>query len=373
MPHANTASRASTNTAAIAAAKLDDTMQNKQDGQEEGLRMSKNEDDERRSRNKWEPESDLNFINSDLNSSSLTPATPATRYDSHEPGMPPDTRKQARKIVKPKQTKRQPAAIELLPTSSIPSLTPLEIARIFKILDRDGDGQVTHAEFIKGLKLHPAIASKLRMPADIRAEDGTRESYQFHFAQMDIDGSRTISIFELLSFHGHFGMENEEQRDELKKLLLSCGYGSEAIDKMYTRAGHRGGGGGGQGIDSRESRGSSSSAPETPRTPATPAEAGRAGGYGEGALAYGRQVTSRTGRKAGVDLSEVSVSERLSASSCMSSGASASKIEVRNSITRSNVFERSLAWLDDELRVHKHSASTSALTSTSSRYWLVCV
>ena len=45
MPHANTASRASTNTAAIAAVKLDDTMQNKQDGQEEGLRMSKNEDE----------------------------------------------------------------------------------------------------------------------------------------------------------------------------------------------------------------------------------------------------------------------------------------------------------------------------------------
>ena len=208
--------------------------------------------------------------------------------------MPPDTRKQARRISKPKQTKQQPAAIELLPKSSIPNLTLLEISRIFKILDRDGDGLVTHAEFIKGLKLHPAIASKLRMPAEIRAEDGTRESYQFHFAQMDIDGSRTISIFELLSFHGHSGTENDEESDEFKKLLLACGYGSEAIDKIYTCAGHRGGGagrrGGGRGIDSHESRGSSSSAPETPRTPATPAEAGRAGRGEEGALVYGRQV-----------------------------------------------------------------------------------
>ena len=185
------------------------------------------------------------------------------------------------------------------------------------------------------------------MPAKIRAEDGTRESYQFHFSQMDVDGFRTISIFEFLSFHGHFGMENDEEIDEVMKLLLSCGYGSDAIDKIFTCAGHRGGGsgrrGGGRRIDSRESCGSSSSAPETPRTPATPAEAGRAGGYGDGALVYGRQVTSRTGRKTVVDLSEVSVSERLSASSCMPSGASASKIEVRNSITRSNVFERSLA------------------------------
>ena len=103
-----------------------------------------------------------------------------------------------------------------------------------------------------------------------------------------------FSIFELLSFHGHSGTENDEESDEFKKLLLACGYGSEAIDKIYTCAGHRGGGagrrGGGRGIDSHESRGSSSSAPETPRTPATPAEAGRAGRGEEGALVYGRQV-----------------------------------------------------------------------------------
>ncbi len=113
--------------------------------------MRNSEDDERKSRKKWEPDSDLNSINSDLNSSSRTPATTATRHDSNEPGMPPDTRKHARDISKPKQTKWQAAAIELLQKSSIPSLAPLEIACTLKILDRDGDGQVTHAEFIKGL------------------------------------------------------------------------------------------------------------------------------------------------------------------------------------------------------------------------------
>ena len=63
-------------------------------------------------------------------------------------------------------------------------LTALEVINIFKTLDTNGDGELSHAEFIKGLKDKPTIADKLGMPSDIHAEDGTRESYQLAFGQV---------------------------------------------------------------------------------------------------------------------------------------------------------------------------------------------
>ena len=56
-----------------------------------------------------------------------------------------------------------------------------EITEIFKILDKNGDGSITHAEFIVGLKKNAWVAEKLGMPSHVRQEDGTRESYQLSF------------------------------------------------------------------------------------------------------------------------------------------------------------------------------------------------
>jgi len=78
-----------------------------------------------------------------------------------------------------------------------------EVYEIFAALDANGDGEISHAELIKGLKSNPMVASKLGMPSNIRAEDGTRESYQLAFGKIDNDGSKSIDVHELLRFCGH--------------------------------------------------------------------------------------------------------------------------------------------------------------------------
>ena len=112
-------------------------------------------------------------------------------------------------------------------------LTALEVINMFKTLDRNGDGELSHAEFLKGIKMNPLIGEKLGMPKDVRAEDGTRDSYQLAFGQIDNDGSKTIDLSELLEFYGHLNM----QKTQLSSLLMLCGYDSRAIRLIFGRAG----------------------------------------------------------------------------------------------------------------------------------------
>jgi hypothetical protein len=79
-----------------------------------------------------------------------------------------------------------------------------EITDIFNTLDKNGDGKITHAEFIIGLKRHAWIAEKLGMPAHVRQEDGSRETYQLSFGMIDNDNSKTIEFKELCAFFGYY-------------------------------------------------------------------------------------------------------------------------------------------------------------------------
>jgi len=91
-----------------------------------------------------------------------------------------------------------------LPARNIGFYLPeLEVYEIFAALDHNGDGSISQAEFIRGLKQHPWAASKLGMPSHIRQEDGTRTSYQLAFGTMDSDESKTIRFDELLVYCGH--------------------------------------------------------------------------------------------------------------------------------------------------------------------------
>ena len=78
-----------------------------------------------------------------------------------------------------------------------------DVEEIFAALDQNGDGSITQAEMIRGLKQHPWAASKLGMPSHIRQEDQTRNRYQLAFGSMDSDESKTIELDELLAFCGH--------------------------------------------------------------------------------------------------------------------------------------------------------------------------
>jgi hypothetical protein len=83
-------------------------------------------------------------------------------------------------------------------------LTFLEIKEIFATLDKNGDGDITHAEFITGMKKNPWVATKLGMPTNVRQEDGTRESYQLSFGKIDNDNSKSIQFSELCRFFGYY-------------------------------------------------------------------------------------------------------------------------------------------------------------------------
>ena len=50
-------------------------------------------------------------------------------------------------------------------------LSALEVINIFKTLDINGDGEVSHAEFLKGLKANPTIAEKLGTCKRVEVED----------------------------------------------------------------------------------------------------------------------------------------------------------------------------------------------------------
>ena len=71
------------------------------------------------------------------------------------------------------------------------------------------------------------------MPTDVRAEDGTRDTYQLAFGNIDNDGSKTIDLTELLEFYGHLGLE----KSNLTNLLMLCGYNADAIRDIFGRAG----------------------------------------------------------------------------------------------------------------------------------------
>ena len=78
----------------------------------------------------------------------------------------------------------------------------IELQRIFQTLDANGNGTISHAEFIVGLKANADIAEVMGMPREVRQEDGTREKYQLTFGKMDFDSSKNIDFAELC---GHFG------------------------------------------------------------------------------------------------------------------------------------------------------------------------
>jgi len=173
-------------------------------------------------------------------SASASEAPPASERSSprpspFQPSSPPTpaSREHARHGSRRKPSAPKVKALPAITYTSAPKLTALELINIFKTLDLNGDGEVSHAEFVKGLRKNPTIAEKLGMPTDIRAEDGTRESYQLAFGQIDNNDSKSIDLTELLEFYGHLDLE----KDKLHGLLMLCGYDEDAIQIIYGRAG----------------------------------------------------------------------------------------------------------------------------------------
>ena len=60
------------------------------------------------------------------------------------------------------------AAARVKPANSKRKLSFADIQKIFSTLDKNGDGSITNAEFIVGLKKHPWLADMMGMPSHVR-------------------------------------------------------------------------------------------------------------------------------------------------------------------------------------------------------------
>ena len=111
-----------------------------------------------------------------------------------------------------------------------------EVHEIFSVLDKNGDGEISQAEFLKGLKAHPLLAAKLGMPFDICLDDADRNSYQLAFGKMDNDGSKSISMSELLRFCGHRNIVEPAEGQHLSPQSLPRSLRSRGGVSIYQQA-----------------------------------------------------------------------------------------------------------------------------------------
>jgi Ca2+-binding EF-hand superfamily protein len=76
------------------------------------------------------------------------------------------------------------------------------VAEAFALLDRNGDGSLSRAEVIKGLRAQPAVRALLGLGAVVRQEDGTRDAFEAVYQAIDRDGSKAIDLPELRRYLG---------------------------------------------------------------------------------------------------------------------------------------------------------------------------
>ena len=80
-----------------------------------------------------------------------------------------------------------------------------ELRSIFQRLDRNGDGDISIREFIIAIRKDKALASWLNLASSsVKQEDGSRDTVERLFQNIDKDGDRSISWTEFLAhFRDH--------------------------------------------------------------------------------------------------------------------------------------------------------------------------
>jgi hypothetical protein len=79
----------------------------------------------------------------------------------------------------------------------MPKLRRHEAAAIFEALDEAGNGCITHAEFVQGLRVNPVLAEVLNVPTQMMQERHIR----LVFEAIDTDGSGGLDMQEFLSYY----------------------------------------------------------------------------------------------------------------------------------------------------------------------------
>ena len=89
---------------------------------------------------------------------------------------------------------------------------------LFKNFDADGDGRISYAEFLEGLRVDddkelPRLGTKLR---DAFAQHAQAEFYRQLFRKLDIDRSGHISSEEFLIAMAQLGIRNLDAEDAMR-------------------------------------------------------------------------------------------------------------------------------------------------------------
>lgn len=71
---------------------------------------------------------------------------------------------------------------------------------VFEKVDKNHDGQIDKRELIIALRKDPDVSALMQLPANIRQEDGTRDTFERVFQSIDADDSRTITWSEFLTY-----------------------------------------------------------------------------------------------------------------------------------------------------------------------------
>ena len=76
----------------------------------------------------------------------------------------------------------------------------LQCEEAFRLIDKNGDGVLSRIEVIQACRNDGEVARLLRLPQQIKQEDGSRDRFEEIFQMMDIDDSKEVDLQEFQTF-----------------------------------------------------------------------------------------------------------------------------------------------------------------------------
>ena len=80
------------------------------------------------------------------------------------------------------------------------------LAALFRAIDKNGDGMVTRIELLLALRKDRGLADRLALPQHVRQEGSTRAMFERVFAEIDADGSETVTLAEFTAYFEREGV-----------------------------------------------------------------------------------------------------------------------------------------------------------------------